>query len=305
MGTSLAVAAIFGQGTPEQMAEWIQRCFGTADDPKVASFCSSEPDAGSDVSAIRTTAKYDEADRRVGDQRPEGVGDQRRHRRRPRRHRIGRPRARLARPRRLHRPAGHQGPRAGREGQEARDPRLAHGRRPPRRLPRPRRLPARRQGEARRAPRPRARGQEGPVARPRCRPSRRAGRRSRSQAIGIARAAYEYALDYAKERRQFGKAIIENQAIAFTLADMKTEIDAARLFDLARGVDGPQPDPVHQRRGLDVEGQGRRGRRPGSPSARSRSSAATATRASSRSSACTATRRSTTSSRAPPRSSGW
>jgi acyl-CoA dehydrogenase len=51
-----------------------------------------------------------------------------------------------------------------------------------------------------------------------------------AQALGIARAAYEYALDYAKERQQFGKAIIENQAIAFTLADMKMEIDAARLL---------------------------------------------------------------------------
>src|ERR1700710_2949336 len=61
MGTSLAVAAIFGQGTPEQMGEWIPQCFGSADDPKVAAFCASEPDAGSDVSAIRTTAKYDEA----------------------------------------------------------------------------------------------------------------------------------------------------------------------------------------------------------------------------------------------------
>jgi acyl-CoA dehydrogenase len=51
-----------------------------------------------------------------------------------------------------------------------------------------------------------------------------------AQALGIARAGYEYALDYAKERRQFGRAIIENQAIAFTLADMKMEIDAARLL---------------------------------------------------------------------------
>ena len=51
-----------------------------------------------------------------------------------------------------------------------------------------------------------------------------------AQAIGIARAAYEYALAYAKERTQFGRAIIENQAIAFTLADMKLEIDAARLL---------------------------------------------------------------------------
>jgi acyl-CoA dehydrogenase len=51
-----------------------------------------------------------------------------------------------------------------------------------------------------------------------------------AQAIGIARAAYEFALDYAKERTQFGRAIIENQAIAFTLADMRMEIDAARLL---------------------------------------------------------------------------
>src|SRR5687768_11356827 len=61
MGTTLAVAAIFGQGTPEQMGEWVPQCFGSQDDPAVAAFCSSEPDAGSDVSAVRTTAKYDEA----------------------------------------------------------------------------------------------------------------------------------------------------------------------------------------------------------------------------------------------------
>ena len=51
-----------------------------------------------------------------------------------------------------------------------------------------------------------------------------------AQAVGIARAAYEYALEYAKERVQFGRPIIENQAIAFALADMRMEIDAARLL---------------------------------------------------------------------------
>jgi acyl-CoA dehydrogenase len=51
-----------------------------------------------------------------------------------------------------------------------------------------------------------------------------------AMAVGIARAAYEYSLDYAKERVQFGRPIIENQAIAFKLADMKTEIDASRLL---------------------------------------------------------------------------
>src|SRR5690606_13886362 len=51
-----------------------------------------------------------------------------------------------------------------------------------------------------------------------------------AMAVGIARAAYEYALEYAKERKAFGKAIIEHQGIAFMLADMITEIDAARLL---------------------------------------------------------------------------
>ena len=51
-----------------------------------------------------------------------------------------------------------------------------------------------------------------------------------AQALGIARAAYEYALDSAKERKAFGRAIIENQSIAFKLADMKMQIDAARLL---------------------------------------------------------------------------
>ena len=41
MGTSLAVAAIFGQGSGEQIGEWIPRCFGSAEDVKVAAFCSS------------------------------------------------------------------------------------------------------------------------------------------------------------------------------------------------------------------------------------------------------------------------
>jgi acyl-CoA dehydrogenase len=51
-----------------------------------------------------------------------------------------------------------------------------------------------------------------------------------AQAVGIARAAYEYSLEYAKTREQFGRPIIQNQGIAFMLADMKTKIDAARLL---------------------------------------------------------------------------
>jgi len=49
-------------------------------------------------------------------------------------------------------------------------------------------------------------------------------------AVGIARAAYEYALDYARKRKAFGSPIAKKQAIAFMLADMKTKVDAARLL---------------------------------------------------------------------------
>src|SRR5207253_9005385 len=44
-----------------KIGEWIPRCFGTPDDVKVAAFCASEPNAGSDISGVRTTAKFDEA----------------------------------------------------------------------------------------------------------------------------------------------------------------------------------------------------------------------------------------------------
>ncbi|NBE56967.1 acyl-CoA dehydrogenase family protein [Streptomyces boluensis] len=49
-------------------------------------------------------------------------------------------------------------------------------------------------------------------------------------ATGVARAAYEYARDYAKTRQQFGKPIIEHQAVAFRLADMRTRIEQSRLL---------------------------------------------------------------------------
>jgi alkylation response protein AidB-like acyl-CoA dehydrogenase len=51
-----------------------------------------------------------------------------------------------------------------------------------------------------------------------------------SQALGIASGAYELSVAYAKERSSFGKPIISHQAIAFKLADMATEIEAARLL---------------------------------------------------------------------------
>ncbi len=51
-----------------------------------------------------------------------------------------------------------------------------------------------------------------------------------AMAVGVARASFEYARDYAKQRVQFGKPIAQNQAIAFMLADMAIEIDSTRLM---------------------------------------------------------------------------
>jgi acyl-CoA dehydrogenase len=64
-------------------------------------------------------------------------------------------------------------------------------------------------------------------------------------AIGIARAALEYATDYAREREAFGKPIGQHQAVGFRLADMATRIDAARLLAhrAARSMDAGRHVP--------------------------------------------------------------
>ena len=229
MGTSLAVAAIFGQGTPEQMGEWIPQCFGSAEDPKVAAFCSSEPDAGSDVAAIRTTAKYDEAkDEWVLNGQKAwatngGIADV---------HVV------IATVDRELRSRGHaafvippgtpgceQGAKVKKHGLRASHTADVHL--DDCRVPGSCLLGGKEKLDERLA-----RVREGKSAKSQAAMQTFEASRPTvgAQAIGIARAAYEYALEYAKERRQFGKAIIENQAIAFALADMKMEIDAARLL---------------------------------------------------------------------------
>src|SRR3989442_1741302 len=55
-GTGLPVAAIFSQGTPEQISTWIPACFGTPEKPARGAFAVTEPDAGSDVSSMKTRA---------------------------------------------------------------------------------------------------------------------------------------------------------------------------------------------------------------------------------------------------------
>ena len=68
-------------------------------------------------------------------------------------------------------------------------------------------------------------------------------------ALGIARAAYEFALDYAQERKQFGKPLWQHEAIGFKLADMATRIDAARLLIWRAGWMAVQEQPFTRAEG--------------------------------------------------------
>src|SRR3954470_21317804 len=61
VGTTLGLAGILANGTPEQLGEWAPQCFGTPGDLKLCALAVSEPNAGSDVSSMKTTAVYDEA----------------------------------------------------------------------------------------------------------------------------------------------------------------------------------------------------------------------------------------------------
>jgi len=230
MGTSLAVAAIFGQGTGEQIGEWIPRCFGTVDDVKVAAFCASEPNAGSDVSGVRTTAKFDEATGEwvLNGQKAwatnGGISDV---------HVV------IASVDRELGSKGHAAfvvPMSEAKGIEQGAKVSKHGLRASHtadvylddcRIPANFVLGGKDKLDERVA-----RVREGKKGKSQAAMATFEASRPTvgAQALGIARAAYEYALEYAKEREQFGRKIIDNQAVAFTLARMKLEIDAARLL---------------------------------------------------------------------------
>ena len=229
MGTTLAVAAIFGQGTPEQMGEWIPQCFGTADDVKLAAFCASEPDAGSDVSGIRTSAKYDEATDEwiLNGQKAWATNGG-----------IANIHVVIASVDRELGSRGHaafvippdtkgceQGAKVKKHGLRASHTADVHL--DDCRVPGSCLLGGKEKLDERLA-----RVREGKKAKSQAAMQTFEASRPTvgAQALGIARAAYEYSLEYAKEREQFGKKIVENQAIAFDLANMKLEIDAARLL---------------------------------------------------------------------------
>lgn len=231
-GTFLAVAGIAGSGTPEQVVEWAPQCFGTPDAVQVGAFAVTEPDAGSDVSALRTHAVYDEATDEWVLRGTKtfitngGITE------RPCVHVVvasvdaslkARGQASFVVP------PGTKGLSMGQKfsklgirashtaevvlddvrvpgscllgGKERLDDRLARAR----------------TGTS-------ARSQAALQAFEASRPLVGA------IALGVARASYEYALAYALERQAFGRPLIENQSIAFALADLRCRIDATRLL---------------------------------------------------------------------------
>ncbi len=229
MGSSLAAAGIMANATPEQMGEWLPQCYGSPGDIKLAAFAVSEPDAGSDVSSLRTRAVYDEA-------RDEwvlngvktwitngGIANL---------HVVvasvdpalaGRGQASFVVPEgtpgiRMGQKFKKMGIRASHTAEVV----LEECRVPGRCL----------LGGKERLDERLARAREGKSSSSQAAMATFEATRPAvgAQALGVARAAYEYALEYAKERRQFGRAIIENQAIAFKLVDMKARYDAARLL---------------------------------------------------------------------------
>ncbi|MGA4987367.1 acyl-CoA dehydrogenase family protein [Nonomuraea bangladeshensis] len=227
VGTGLAAAALSANGTPEQMGEWLPQMFGTENDVKLGAFCASEPDAGSDVGAIRTRAVRD-----GGDWILNGV-------------KTWATNGGIAN---VHIVVAAVDPALGTRGQASfiippGTPGLSmgqkfrkHGIRASHtaevvlddvRVPGSCLLGGEEKLEARLA---------------RVRNGERAGEQAAlrtfettrpavaAMAVGIARAAFEYARDYAREREQFGRRIAENQAVAFLLADMATRVDIARFM---------------------------------------------------------------------------
>jgi acyl-CoA dehydrogenase len=229
LGTGLAAASLAATGTPEQLGEWLPQMFGSIAEPQLGSFCASEPGAGSDVAAIITRARYQEA---TDEWLINGT-------------KTWATNGGIAN---VHIVVASVDPELGSRGQatfiippgtkgfsqgqkfKKHGIRASHTAevvlddvRIPGRLiiggkdKFDERIARTKEGKS-------SAGQAAMKTFERTRPSVGA------MALGVARAAYEYALDYAKNRKAFGEAIGQRQAIAFMLAEMATEIEAARLL---------------------------------------------------------------------------
>jgi acyl-CoA dehydrogenase len=231
VGTALASAALLGNGSMEQLGEWAPQMYGTPSDVKLGCLCVSEPNAGSDVSSLRTRAVYEEAsDTWVLNgvktwATNGGIAD-------------------------VHIVVASVDPALKARGQasfivgpEFKGNGLSQGQKFKKhgirashtaevvledlRLPGSALLGGKDRLEGRLA-----RVREGQRVGGQAAMSTFEGTRPAvgAMAVGVARAAFEYAVDYAKTREQFGRPIAANQGIAFQLADMAARIDASRLL---------------------------------------------------------------------------
>jgi alkylation response protein AidB-like acyl-CoA dehydrogenase len=226
-GSGLAAAGIASSGTPEQIARWVPECFGSGDDVKLGAYAVTEPQAGSDVKSLKTTAK------REGDEwvlngtkvfiTNGGIAD-------------------------VHVVVATVDPTLGTRGQASfvvgKDtPGLTQGKKESKlgirashtaeivledcRIPAENLL-----GGEEKLERKLQRGREGKKSRgadalatfEMTRPLVGAS------ALGIAQAAYEWTLEHLESRTEGGKPLLQEQRIQQTLADVATEIEAARLL---------------------------------------------------------------------------
>ncbi|MEU1621202.1 acyl-CoA dehydrogenase family protein [Streptomyces sp. NPDC005722] len=232
VGTGLAAVGVLANGTDEQIGTWIPQMYGDVNDVKVAAFCSSEPDAGSDVGSMRTTAVYDGAkDEWVLNGTKTwatngGIAN-------------------------VHVVVAVVDPELGSKGHASfivppNTPGLSQGQKFKKhgirashtaevvlddvRVPGSCLLGGKEKLDERLA-RARERARGGERVKNAAMATFEASRPAvGAMAVGTARAAYEVALDYAMTRTQFGRPIIDNQGVAFQLADMRTQVDAARLL---------------------------------------------------------------------------
>ena len=229
VGSGLAAIAVSSNGTSEQIGEWLPQIFGSPGDIKLGAFCSSEADAGSDVGAIRTRASYEQAtDEWVLDGTKTwatngGIADV---------HVVvasvdpalgSRGQASFIVP---------PGTRGLAQGQKFRK----HGVRASHtaevvldsvRVPGSCLVGGKDRLDERLARIAEGRS-SGEQAAMKTFEASRPG--VGAMAVGVARAAAEFATEYAGQRVQFGRPIGQNQAVAFMLADMHAAVDAARLL---------------------------------------------------------------------------
>jgi alkylation response protein AidB-like acyl-CoA dehydrogenase len=229
VASGLAGIAVTANGTPEQIGEWIPQMFGTADDVKLGAFCSSEPDAGSDVGSIRTRASYDQ---KTDEWVINGV-------------KTWVTNGGIAN---VHVVVASVDPALGSRGQASfivppgtRGLSMGqkfrkHGIRASHtaevvldqvRVP-GRCLVGGKEKLDQRLALVRAGGRGGEQAAMKTFEASRPA--VAAMAVGVARAATEFATEYARTRVQFGRPIGQNQGVAFQLADMAASVDAARLL---------------------------------------------------------------------------